>query len=101
MKNETITERACRMITDAARSGLTASFRAARIVAAASNGNPLKSTGLVIMFVFGINLLFAVVETLIWGEMFQHWLDVALLVAAIVFAGMSAYECAVYNNKNN
>lgn len=91
----------CRMIADATCAGLTASFKAARIVAAASNGNPLKSTGLVILFVFGINLLFAVVETLIWGEMFQHWLDVVLLVASIVFSGMAAYECAVYNNKNN
>lgn len=36
-----------------------------------------------------------------WGETFQHWLDVVLLVASIVFSGMAAYECAVYNNKNN
>lgn len=73
--------------------------KTARVVAAASNGNPVTSTVLIILFVFGIDFLFGVVETLIWGETFKHWLDAVLLAVSIVFAGMTTYECALHNAK--
>ncbi|GGA80534.1 hypothetical protein GCM10011369_23080 [Neiella marina] len=67
------------------------------MIAKAASGNPAIAVILVGLFYLAFNHGLALVETLIWGERFEHWLDPLFCLAFIVYAGYSVYGCALYN----
>lgn len=67
-------------------------------LAAASKGNPVISTLVVILFQIGFNLIEATVERLLFGERFEHLLDPVFMVAFISFAAYAVWACAVFNS---
>lgn len=71
--------------------------KSAMVLAKASDGNPLLSVGTVMLGFVMFNVFEALVETLVFGERFEHFLDVIFNMAAIAYAGYSVYACAIYN----
>lgn len=72
--------------------------KSAMKLAAASDGNPIISTVTVILFFIFFNLFEAMVETLIFGERFEHWLDPLFISAFIAYAAYAVHACALHNN---
>lgn len=70
----------------------------AMTIARSAGGNPVIATCVVILFVIGIQAIEATIEQLIWGERFEHWLDVVILVASIAYAAYVVYACALHNS---
>ena len=71
--------------------------RAARTIAESSEGSPIISTMLVMLFYVMFAVLEVSVERLIWGERFEHWLDPVFILAFIGFASYCVAACAKYN----
>ena len=63
----------------------------------ASEGNPLMALLVIALFVIGINTLEVVIENLIWGNRFEHWLDIVILICAIAYGAYTVEVCAIYN----
>ena len=72
--------------------------RSAGALAAASDGNPVISATVVIIFYCMFNVLEAGIEVLVFGSRFEHWLDPLFVAAFIGYACYSVYACAVYNS---
>lgn len=70
----------------------------AMTIARSAGGNPVTATVVVILFVLGIQMLEITIERLIWGERFEHWVDVVILVASIAYAAYVVYACALFNS---
>ena len=70
----------------------------AMTIARSAGGNPITATVVVILFVLGIQMLEITIERLIWGERFEHWVDVVILVASIAYAAYVVYACALFNS---
>jgi ABC-type transport system involved in Fe-S cluster assembly fused permease/ATPase subunit len=70
----------------------------AMTIARSAGGNPITATLVVILFVLGIQMIEVIVERLIWGERFEHWLDVVILVASMAYAAYVVYACALHNS---
>ena len=68
------------------------------ILVRASNGNPLISTTTIMAFYIMFTFFEAGVETIIWGERFEHWLDPIFQLFFIGYAAYSVYFCAVHNS---
>lgn len=66
-------------------------------LAKASNGNPVISTATVMLFFVMFNMLEAVIEKLIFGERFEHWLDPFFMLAFIAYSAYAVWWCAVFN----
>lgn len=69
------------------------------ILARSCNGNPLMTTGVVILFYLMTNALMATLETLLYGERFEHWLDPVLQVSAIAYSAYAVWGCALHNSR--
>lgn len=67
------------------------------ILAQACDANPLLTTGTVILFYIYFNFLEAMIEALIFGERFLHWLDPIFACIFIVYSAYAVYGCALYN----
>lgn len=72
---------------------------AALIVARASGDNPLVSAGVVFIFWMAANGLMELIETLIWGELFQHWGDFVVAILFIGFFGHTVWFCAMNKSR--
>ena len=70
----------------------------AMALAKASNGNPVISTLTVMLFYVFFSLFEGIVETLVFGERFGHWLDPVFILALIAYSAYSVRMCAVYNS---
>jgi len=70
----------------------------AMTIARSAGGNPVTATFVVILFVLGIQMVSVTVERLIWGERFEHWVDVVILVASIAYSAYVVYACALFNS---
>ncbi len=70
-------------------------------LARASKGNPVVSTATIILFYVMFNLLEAMVEKLVFGERFEHWLDPLFMMAFISYSAYSVWMCAVFNTTGN
>lgn len=68
-----------------------------RVLVAASDGNPVITTCVVILFFIMFNMVLSVVEKLLFGERFEHWLDPVFASGFIVYAALAVYGCAEYN----
>lgn len=71
--------------------------RPAFVIARSSGGNPVLAMLVVFGFWVALNLVAGQVETLIWGSPFPHWMDVVVLVTAIIYAAACVWYCAVIN----
>lgn len=70
-----------------------------KMLAASANGNPVISVLVVILFYIMFSTVEASVEKLIFGERFEHWLDLFFQIAFMGYAGYSVVACAVFNSK--
>jgi len=68
-------------------------------LAAASGGNPVVSTATVMLFFVFFNIFEGTIETLIFGERFQHWLDPIFSLIFIAYAGHAVVSCAIFNSE--
>ena len=72
--------------------------KSAMTLSRSANGNPVITTVVVALFFLGFNMIEAQIETLIWGERFEHWLDPIFGAAFIAYAAYAVYACAVFNS---
>jgi hypothetical protein len=71
-------------------------------LAQACDGSPVSTTVVVMLFYVMFNVLEATIETLIFGERFEHFLDPIFILAFIGYSAYAVYWCAVFNsNKKN
>lgn len=68
------------------------------MLAAASRNNPVLSTATVMLFFVMFNILEALIEKLVFGQRFEHWLDPFFTMMFISFAAYSVWVCAALNN---
>ena len=73
--------------------------RSALALAGASNGSPITTTIVVLLFYLFFNLLEAMLEKLIYGERFEHWLDPIFITVFIAYSAYAVYACALHNSK--
>lgn len=62
---------------------------------------PFFTTITVIAFYVFFNMLEALIEKLIFGERFEHWLDVFFCIGFIAFAAYCVTSCATYNRQSD
>jgi len=70
-------------------------------LARASKGNPFTSTATVLLFYVMFNLLEGMIERLIFGERFEHWLDPIFISVFISYAAYSVWMCALFQTVNS
>lgn len=67
------------------------------VLVKASDGNPIVAIATVMLFFIMFNMLEALIETLIFGHRFEHWLDVIFILAFIAYSGYATWMCAVFH----
>lgn len=67
-------------------------------LAQASEGNPIVSTVVVIIFYLMANVVEFAIEKVFFGGPFVHFFDVILAICAIAYGAYSVYWCAAYNS---
>lgn len=72
--------------------------KSAKILAESANGNPIVTTILIFFMYCGFNSLEVLVEKLLFGERFEHWLDVVFIGAFISYSAYVVYACALFNS---
>lgn len=73
---------------------------AATLIAIASLGNPVIAMFCVWLYWLAFNGLMAMVEYLVWGKSFLHWIDPIVALIFIAFASRTGFACAHFNAKN-
>lgn len=73
--------------------------KSAFAVAQASDKNPIVATLTVMLFYLGFNFLEALVEKLMFGHRFEHWLDPVFILAFLGYAGLTVSACADLRRK--
>ena len=68
-------------------------------LAGACGGNPIMTTIVVFMFYLAFNTLECVVEKLIFGQRFHHWLDPLFIGLFISYSAYAVWGCAAHNSK--
>lgn len=76
-------------------------YNSSMIIARASKGSPVLSVATVMLFYLMFNMFESGVERIIFGERFEHWLDIVFRLGFISYAAFSVYSCAIYNTKIN
>lgn len=71
--------------------------RSGYVLAAASLGNPVISTLAVMIFYLAFSVLEGVIEELLFGQPFKHWLDPLFILLFMAYSAMCVYYCAVFN----
>lgn len=71
--------------------------KSALTLAEASNGNPIISTIVVALFYLAFNQFEAMIEILLFGERFVHWLDPLFATSAISYSAYAVWWCAIFN----
>lgn len=72
----------------------------AKTLAKACNGNPVLTTACVMLFYVMLNICMASIETLVFGNRFDHWGDVIFQLALIGYAAYCVYMCAIVNSES-
>jgi len=75
----------------------TATWRFAQ----ASDGNPVTTTSVVLLFHVMLNIVEHVLEKLFFGEAFVHIFDLLFSFAAIAYSAYAVHWCAIYNSMND
>lgn len=68
--------------------------RFASRLAVACDGNPVLAIISVFLFYVFFSLLEAMIEKLVWGERFEHWLDPLFIGVFMAYAGWVVWVCA-------
>lgn len=66
-------------------------------LAKASEGNPVISTLVVMLFYLMFNFVEALTEKAIFGQVFAHFLDPLLALIFMAYSAYAVYWCAVFN----
>ena len=72
--------------------------RATMRLAQASNGNPVTSAAVVILFYLMFSFVEVRIEKAIFGKSFEHPLDAVFSIAFMAYAAYSVYWCALFNS---
>jgi len=69
----------------------------------ASSGNPVITTATILLFYVMFNTAEALIEKLIFGERFEHWLDPIFIMLFMCYSAYAVWWCAIFNTaeKNN
>lgn len=73
-------------------------YQSAKVIVAACDLNPIFSIVVVGLAYLAFNLVEAMIEDLIFGERFLHWLDPIFGLAFIAYGGLCVYQCAYWKN---
>jgi hypothetical protein len=73
----------------------------ANVLAHSTEGNPVNSTLVVMLFWLMFCVFEAGLERLIFGERFEHWLDPLFALAFMGYAAYSVWFCALYNARKS
>lgn len=65
-----------------------------RVIARASDNNPIVATLTVWMFYVAFTLFESVIEALIWGDRFEHWFDPAFILLFMWYSACVVWWCA-------
>lgn len=66
-------------------------------LAAASKGEPMTTTAVIMMFYILVTIFTTNIERVFWGESFPHLFDPFVSGAFIAYAAYAVRACAVYN----
>ncbi len=66
-------------------------------LAVASEGNPVSTTIVVMLFYLFSYIAYCNIKTLIWGDSATHWIDPFFTFAFIAYAAYCVYACACVN----
>ena len=69
-------------------------------IALASKGSPVTAIIVVILFYLAFNQVETLLEHLIYGIRFEHWLDVMFQLVFIAYAGYVVWACALVNGND-
>ncbi|HUH57658.1 MAG TPA: hypothetical protein VL020_03990 [Pseudomonadales bacterium] len=72
--------------------------KSASILAESSNGSPITTTLVIMLFYIMFNVLEASIEKVIFGERFVHILDPVFGAMFIAYAGYAVMACAFFNS---
>lgn len=75
--------------------------RSAFVIANSTDRNPVFACVLVAIFYIGFNALEAMIEQIIFGERFLHWLDPTFAACFIMYAGVVVQWCSVIKSYEN
>lgn len=64
-------------------------------LARACDANPLLAIGVIMMFYIMFNIVLSIVEKLVFGKGFEHWLDVVIGCAFILLSYQAVKYCAI------
>lgn len=67
----------------------------ATVIAKSAGYNPSLSMLVVMMFYLALNFVEQMIERLIWGERFLHWIDPFIACAFIAYAALVVFVCAM------
>jgi hypothetical protein len=66
----------------------------ALVIALAAKGNPVIAALCVLLFYFAFNGIEGIIEKLIFGKYFVHWLDPIFALAFASYACLVVWNCA-------
>lgn len=69
-------------------------LRPAHVLAKACGYEPLYSVGMTLLFYLMVNHLEAVIERVIFGESFEHPLDILVASVFVAYAGYTTFLCS-------
>lgn len=72
--------------------------KSAYVLAGSANGSPITTTLVIMLFYIMFNVLEALIEKVIFGEMFVHILDPVFGAMFIGYAGYAVMACALFNS---
>ena len=69
-------------------------------IALASKGNPVTALFVVMLFYFAFLQIEILLEHLIFGKRFEHWLDVPISLGFFAYGGYVVLACALVNGND-
>lgn len=72
--------------------------KSAMLLAESSNGNPITTILVIMLFYIMFNVLEASIEKVIFGERFEHFMDPVFGAMFIAYAGFAVMHCAFFNS---
>lgn len=72
-------------------------LKSATTLALASKGNPIVSIIVVFIFYLAFVQFEILIEHLIFGKRFEHWVDVIFISVFMAYAGYVVWACALIN----
>ncbi len=74
--------------------------KSAKTLAKATSGNPIVSIAVTILFYILFDYMESIIEKLIFGKPFVHWLDPIIVGLTIIYSMLAVHECAMFKYEN-